>query len=261
MSVLDRLRREPDPQAAQIGMLVDGLREHPLWRRLSSLENVRRFMEWHVWAVWDFMSLLKSLQAELAPSRVPWVPPSDPDSARLVNEIVVGEESDEGPDGRYASHFESYVVAMKSAGAKTQPITSFLAAVANGDAPVDIIERMSLPLIVRKFVTTTLDLCRASLPERVAAFTLGREEIIPSMFTAALRGLPEQRQLQGFIWYLERHITLDGDRHGPLAGTLFERICLSGRQTRTLALQAALLALELRVALWDAVIADLDKLS
>ena len=120
---------------------------------------------------------------------------------------------------------------------------------------------MSLPLVVRKFVTTTLDLCRASLPERVAAFTVGREEIIPSMFTAALRGLPEQRQLQGFIWYLERHITLDGDRHGPLAGTLFERICLSDRQTRTLALQAALLALELRVALWDAVIADLDKLS
>lgn len=218
-------------------------------------------MEWHVWAVWDFMSLLKSLQAEIAPVRIPWVPPGDPELARLINEIVLGEESDEGPDGRYASHFESYVAAMKVAGAQAGPIMFFAAGVANADAPENIIERLFLPSMVQTFVTTTLGLCRASLPERVAAFTIGREEIIPSMFTAALRELPQQTQLKGFIWYLERHVTLDGDRHGPLAGSLFERICLRDAQTRTVALKAAILALEMRVALWNSAVADLDKLS
>jgi hypothetical protein len=256
MSIVDRLRRESDPLSAQIGKLVDRLQHHPVWERLRSIEEVRSFMEHHVWAVWDFMSLLKSLQAELAPTRVPWVPPGDADSARFINEIVVGEESDQGPDGRPASHFEIYLEAMKAAGARTDPITSFLMTLTHGEPYHQVIERLSLPSGVHEFVRATFEFCRASLPERVAAFTMGREEIIPSMFGAALRGLPERGKLEGFIWYLQRHVVIDGDRHGPLAARLFEKICLT-EPSRSVALKAARRALELRLALWDGVIADL----
>ncbi len=113
---------------------------------------------------------------------------------------------------------------------------------------------------MRRFVQTTLSFCRASLPERVAAFTVGREEIIPAMFTAALPGLPQREQLDGFIWYLERHIAIDRDRHGPLAARLFEKVCLSDATTRGRALAAARLALEERVALWNAVTDEVSKL-
>jgi Protein of unknown function (DUF3050) len=62
-SVSDTLRRGPGPEVAQIGDLIRRLEDHPIWPQLSSLERVQCFMEHHVWAVWDFMSLLKSLQA------------------------------------------------------------------------------------------------------------------------------------------------------------------------------------------------------
>jgi Protein of unknown function (DUF3050) len=235
-SVADTLRGGPGPEVARIGDLIGRLQDHPIWRQLSSLERVRCFMEHHVWAVWDFMSLLKSLQTELAPARIPWVPPRDCAAARFINEIVVGEESDEGPDGRPASHFEIYIRAIEGAGARTQPILSFVADVACGDLTHAVFERTSLPSPVRRFVQATLSFCRASLPERVAAFTMGREEIIPAMFTAALRGLPEREHLEGFIWYLDRHVAIDRDRHGPLGARLFEKVCLSDATTRGKAL-------------------------
>lgn len=258
--VLDTLRGEPSPEVARIGNLIGRLGDDPVWRQLSSLERVRCFMEHHVWAVWDFMSLLKSLQAELAPARIPWVPPCDSAAARFINEIVVGEESDEGPNGQLASHFEIYIRAMEGVGARTQPILSFVADVACGDLTDAAFERTSVPSTVRRFVQATLSFCRASLPERVAAFTVGREEIIPAMFTAALRELPEREQLDGFIWYLERHVAIDRDRHGPLAARLFEKVCLSDAATRGRALRAARLALEERVALWKAVNDEVRKL-
>lgn len=259
-SISDTLHGETSPEVVRIGDLIDRLRDHPVWRELSSLERVRCFMEHHVWAVWDFMSLLKSLQAELAPAHVPWVPPSDSAAARFINEIVIGEESDEGPDERPASHFEIYIRAMERAGARTQPILSFVADIAQGDLTGTTFERTSMPSSVRRFVETTLSFCCASLAERVAAFTVGREEIIPAMFTAALRGLPEREQLDGFIWYLERHVAIDRDRHGPLAARLFEKVCLSDAATRGKALHAARLALEERLALWNAVTDEMRKL-
>jgi hypothetical protein len=259
-SISDTLRGENSPEVAPIRELIDHLRDHPIWRQLSSLERVRCFMEHHVWAVWDFMSLLKSLQAELAPARVPWVPPLDSAAARFINEIVIGEESDEGPDGPHASHFGIYIRAMERAGARTQSILSFVADITQGNLTQTALERNSPPSSVRRFVETTLRFCCASLPERVAAFTVGREEIIPAMFTAALRGLPEREQLDGFIWYLERHVAIDRDRHGPLAARLFEKVCLPDTATRGKALRAARLALEERVALWNALTDEVGKL-
>ena len=73
-----------------------------------------------MFAVWDFMSLLKAIQRELCGVGVPWVPSPNLQATRLVNEIVLGEESDEDGEGGYASHFVLYRRAMQRCGANVQ---------------------------------------------------------------------------------------------------------------------------------------------
>ena len=77
-----------------------------------------------MYAVWDFMSLLKYLQNALAPAKVPWVPPAFPEAARLINEIVLDEETDtmttcQSKLGEPMSHFELYLTAMEEIRADT----------------------------------------------------------------------------------------------------------------------------------------------
>jgi hypothetical protein len=178
------------------------------------------------------------------------VPPRDGDAARLVNEIVTDEEGDEGRSGP-TSHFDLYREAMAEAGACTAPIDRFVSALRAGAAVEEALAAAAPPEAARAFVLATLELCRASLPERVAAFTLGREAIIPSMFAALLRGVPERERVERFAWYLERHVSVDGDRHGPMAARLLERTCTSPAVAGP-ALRAAARALDRRIALWDA---------
>ncbi len=104
---------------------LDAVERHPLYRELSSLERLRRFQQYHVFAVWDFMCLLKALQQQLTCPTVPWLPVGDPEVRRLINEIVLGEESDELPGGRVLSHFELYLEAMRESGADCSTAASW----------------------------------------------------------------------------------------------------------------------------------------
>ena len=98
---------------------------HPLYASLDNHEAIVTFMEHHVFAVWDFMSLLKSLQRNLTCVNVPWVPSGPSGSRRLINDIVLVEESDE-LGGGFISHFELYVNGMAEAGADTTVINRFI---------------------------------------------------------------------------------------------------------------------------------------
>ncbi len=120
-------------QDAAIDELRSRLAQHLLYAELDDLRQLRLFMEHHVFAVWDFMSLLKSLQRDLTCTTTPWTPRPDPESAHLINEIVLGEESDARSEGRgYASHFELYLEAMKEVGADRGPILRSLDHLASG---------------------------------------------------------------------------------------------------------------------------------
>lgn len=72
---------------------------HPLYERLTSQDRVRTFMKHHVFAVWDFFSLLKRLQSEVSCVTLPWLPRGLGDHARFISEIVLAEECDEGVTG------------------------------------------------------------------------------------------------------------------------------------------------------------------
>ncbi|HYZ20716.1 MAG TPA: DUF3050 domain-containing protein [Rhodopila sp.] len=239
---------------------LDHLREallgHPLYTDVISVGDLRRFMEDHVFAVWDFMSLLKRLQQDMTCIRVPWVPVKDARAARLINDIVMGEETDVDPDGSYISHLELYLRAMKEVGASTEQFDTFCAMVRAG-LPVEVVlTRIGLPRHVHAFVAHTMALANTGTTEEVlAAFFYGREDIIPDMFSRLLSALcgakHDRHRLRHFIYYIDRHIEMDGDSHGPMGRELLEHLVANSPDVAERAMYAARSSIEARIALWD----------
>lgn len=238
------------------------LLEHALYARLGTVGDLRIFMEAHVYAVWDFMSLLKALQVPLTCVATPWLPPPHARLARMVNEIVLGEESDVLPDGGVASHFEIYLAAMEETGASTASITNFIDALRNGATVEDALEIASPPPGVREFVRHTFAIIRSgSLPAIASAFTYGREDLIPDMFGEMVAQLhtAEPEKLATYRYYLDRHIELDGDEHGALGREMVELLCEGDPVKQREATDAAVAALESRILLWDHVLESIGK--
>ena len=233
------------------------LLEHPVYGALVGPEQVVVFLRAHVWAVWDFMSLLKALQRRLTCVSVPWMPPADPATARLVNEIVLGEESDEDGLGGHGSHFELYRQAMAEAGTDTVPIDTFLAQLAAGTAWKAALEAAPVAWQVRAFVAYHVGLAESgSLAAVAGAFTLGREEVIPDMFNRLLLELGSRhpKRFGRLAHYLRRHVELDGDEHGPASLRMLEKVANGQSTARDEALEAGYKSLELRIGLYDSVL-------
>lgn len=226
---------------------------HPIYRSLTSTERVRTFMEHHVFAVWDFMTVLKRLQRDLTCVELPWIPRGTAAHARLINEIVLDEESDEDGQGGHANHFELYLRAMREAGARTSNVERLLTALGAALPAEEALRSVDAPASVVRFVTHTLSLARhAATHEVCAAFFHGREDVIPMMFDALIRDLPGGHGAR-LRYYLERHVAVDGNNHGPAARGLLDDLC-GGDSTRIAEAEtAACAALTARIALWDGV--------
>ncbi len=243
----------------------DAVEQHPLYVELTCLKRIQVFMEHHVFAVWDFMCLLKALQQRLTCPTVPWLPVGDPPTRRLINEIVLGEESDELPDGRVLSHFEMYVAAMKESGADFSAAAAFERSLKQGRGPRVALREVGVPAAAREFVIQTLEVVEQDRPAHViaAVFTVGREQLIPRMFVQIVRTLADAHpgRLDTFKLYLERHIELDRREHGPLATRMLENLCGTSRSRWEEATSAAISALESRRRLWDAVLERVRRLT
>jgi hypothetical protein len=231
------------------------LQTHRVYSSIRSIEDVRRFMETHVFAVWDFMSLLKALQRGLTCVEVPWIPVESA-AGRFVNEIVRDEESDIGLDGQPISHFELYRLAMKEAGADTNFIKQFLAQLRAGSSVRLALERAGAPSGACQFVLTTFDILQTGrLHEVAAAFAFGREDVIPDMFRAIISDLAGQIPgLATFQYYLRRHVEIDGDDHGPLSHRMVMELCGTNARLWQEATETTARALVARIALWDSVL-------
>ena len=248
-----------------IAALRAKLNTHPLYQAIQTLDDLRIFMENHVYAVWDFMSLLKYLQLTLAPTTVPWKPTSNPSTRFLINQIVLGEESDEGlPDEHgnptYASHFELYCDAMREVNADPSLAIHF----SNTALEQGIDTALSLnpvPAPASRFMRSTFDFIATDKPHVVgAAFALGREQIIPEMFRAFLRKMNiTQREAPAFLYYLDRHIHLDEDFHAPLALKMINELIGNDPGRLREAEDAAIAAVEARIVLWDGVLQAIES--
>ncbi|TFF34070.1 DUF3050 domain-containing protein [Pseudomonas sp. RIT623] len=236
------------------------LSRHPLFSEIDSLATLRRFMETHVFAVWDFMSLTKRLQQELTCVSLPWLPPSDPAAARLINEIVLGEESDDRLDHGHYSHFELYLDAMREVGASTVAIERFISLQQQGVAAHEALQRAGASEAAQRFVRDTLETALQAPAHGVAAaFLHGRESVIPMMFQQILDewGIGNE-QAPTFRYYLQRHIEVDSEDHGPAAEQLLARLVAGDPQRQEDVYAAAIAAVDSRMALWDRLRATLQ---
>jgi DUF3050 family protein len=245
-----------------LGALRAALLEHPLYAQVVSVADLRRFMEDHVFAVWDFMSLLKRLQQDMTCIKVPWFPSDDAKAARLINDIVIGEETDVGPDGSYMSHLALYLRAMRDIGASTRQFEKFRSLVFVG-VPVEVaLAQIGVPRHVQAFVAHTMALANSGSTEEVlAAFFYGREDIIPEMFRRlldTLYGAAHNTDRQRyFIYYIDRHIELDGDSHGPKGRELLEDLVANSPEAHERALRAACRSIAARIGLWNGTLSAL----
>lgn len=229
--------------------------EHPLYSAVQAADSLRLFMREHVFAVWDFMSLLKRLQQLVTCCEVPWLPPADAAISRFINQIVLGEECDEDGRGGYASHFELYLDAMDEVGADARPIRSFIAQLQSGVPFERAIDEARILPETRDFVLSTIRLTIQGQPcEVAAAFFYGREDVIPDMFARLVKSLPQEHvPVDRMIHYLQRHIELDANDHGPLARKLVDSL-VGGDPVRAAAAQAsACRAIRRRIELWNGI--------
>ena len=253
----------PDPVLTpELRDLRAGLETHPVCAALKEREHLQAFMQIHVFAVWDFMSLVKRLQNELTCTQVPWMPPSNPEAARLINDIVLGEESDIGADGRPASHLDLYLGAMREVGADTRVFERFMDALRDGEMVSQALADDDIPWFVREFVSRTLDTAlNGSRLQVMASFLYGRENVIPTMFQGLLDSWSlKPAEAPRFVYYLERHIELDGDSHGPAAARLIGAELARNPHGLESARLAASEALHARHQLWDGAYETLQSL-
>ena len=165
---------------------------------------------------------------------------------------------------------------MDKAGANQKPILYFLNMLENGKSWPKALETLNprkkknlfsnqkkipyAPHQALEFTRSTLEICEGPLNRRIAAFTLGRETVLPNLFQKTLQLLAtvhtqsESRcDLSMLKYYLDRHIELDGDSHGPMCAKLFDRYCLKDAATRSDTFYTLCEVLDQRIALWDAV--------
>lgn len=233
------------------------LLQHPLYKKVKTIEDLKCFLENHVFAVWDFMSLLKALQSKLTCTTTPWFATDNPETRYLINEIVLAEESDLTIDGRRQSHYEMYIEAMRDCGADSSEIDGFLAQVRSLQNIFVAIKISDLHPNVKAFLDFTFRVIEIGKPHEIAAaFTFGREDLIPDMFTAILKNFQENfpdTDLSKLIYYFERHIELDADEHGPMAMQMITELCGNDAQKWKEVEEIAVMALEKRIGLWDAI--------
>ena len=238
----------------------DALFSHKIYNSINNIDDLHIFMENHIFAVWDFMSILKTLQKKLTCTDVPWAPKGGGTPARLLNEIVTEEESDIDIYGEYRSHFEMYYQAMNEAGANTKKIESFLNNLHFGVSKS--LDKSSSPIPAVNFVKATFSMLENAPIHVVASmFTFGREEVIPNMFRSIINKIDNdlKGRLKSFIYYLDRHIGVDEDEHGPAALKMVKVLCQNDETKWNEAAKAAKMTMRARVVFWNEILAELKR--
>ena len=233
------------------------LLKHKLYSNIETIKDLQVFTENHIYAVWDFMSLLKALQIKLTCTKTPWVPNSNSETAYLINEIVLAEETDINQAGERKSHYELYLDAMIDIGARTEKPVKIINEIANSEDIFNTIDNINIHPNIREFLNFTFSVIKEGKPHEIAAiFTFGRENLIPNMFNEILREFEKnvtQGDISKLIYYFERHIELDEDEHGPMALEMVSMLAENDPKKWNEIESISIQALEKRILLWDAI--------
>lgn len=238
------------------------LMEHEVYGLLQSLDDLKLMMEQHVFAVWDFMSLLKALQIKLTCTTLPWVPSENPTARRLINDIVLEEESDINSKGAYVSHFEMYLEAMELAGADTRTMHAFMELLHKGKSVEEALFNCGVAKEVCQFVSHTFEVINEGKTHEIAAaFTFGREAIIPAMFREIVKDIDRVHtgKLDEFCYYLDRHIALDEEIHTPMAMQMITSLCGDNTSHWNDVIESSKACLQARILLWDHIAKEIKE--
>lgn len=246
----------------ELSDLRNNLANHKVYKLLTEIDDIRIFMRKHVYAVWDFMSLLKSLQSQLTCISIPWKPVRNPKIARFINEIVLGEESDVDDCGIPKSHFEIYLEAMQEIKADTSKIMNLINALNNITEIELVLKNAELRPAEKSFLNFTFDIVKSNEAHKIAsAFTFGREDLIPDMFVEIINKSNggDKTRFPKLTYYLERHVELDGDEHGPLSLEMIQELCGDNSEKWDDVLNVAKAALIQRINLWDDIAKEIEE--
>jgi hypothetical protein len=239
--LLNKLQVNIDNIQEKIKNHRDRLLDHKLYSNIETIKDLQIFTENHIYAVWDFMSLLKALQIRLTCAKTPWLPNNNSQTAYLINEIVLAEETDINQAGERKSHYELYLDAMIDIGAKSEKP----------------IENLNIHDNIKEFLNFTFSVIKEGKPHKIAAiFTFGRENLIPNMFNEILREFEKNvsdGDISKLIYYFERHIELDEDEHGPMALEMVSMLAENDHEKWKEIEEISIKALEKRILLWDAI--------
>lgn len=252
---IERIQKNIDPLRQQII-------NHKIYAAIKNIEDLKIFMQYHVYAVWDFMSLLKTLQNNLTCTSVPWIPVGSPETRYLINEIVTGEESDVDSEGNRKSHFEIYLDAMEQCGADSTVIKQFLDLLISSKDLQFAFAHSNIPKEAAEFVSFTFDIINTQKTHlQSAIFTFGREDLIPGMFVSLINELHKKfpGEISLFKYYVERHIEVDGDHHSQLALKMTSNLCNDNSQLWQEAENAIIESLQKRMTIWDGVYNQLQN--
>ncbi len=252
---IKNIRKEIEPLRQEII-------NHKVYAIIKDLDDLKVFMQYHIYAVWDFMSLLKTLQRNLTCTTAPWFPVGSADTRYLINEIVVGEESDVDQNGNRTSHFELYLNAMKQCGANTNQIEKFIEELKISGNMEHSFGSSDTPQEARDFVNFTFKMIESKKDYLQAAiFTFGREDLIPGMFFSIINEIHKNfpNDISIFKYYIERHIEVDGDHHSNLALQMTANLCGENEQYWAGAQEAIVQSLKSRIVLWDGIYKQLTE--
>ena len=245
-------------QIEKIRKTIEPLRQeiinHKVYSVIKDINDLKVFMQYHVYAVWDFMSLLKTLQQNLTCTSVPWFPKGSADTRYLINEIVVGEESDVDLNGIRKSHFELYIDAMKQCEADTTQIELFIDVLKKTGDFKTAFAKANTPTAAKDFVEFTFNIIGSDKHYlQSAIFTFGREDLIPGMFVSIVNDIHSNfpNSIEIFKYYLERHIEVDGDHHSHLALKMTANLCGTNQAFWDQAEKSTIDSLQKRIDLWD----------
>ena len=234
---------------------------HKVYSVIKNSTDLNVFMQHHVYAVWDFMSLLKTLQNNLTCTSIPWVPKGSADTRYLINEIVIGEESDLDHNGNRTSHFELYLAAMTQCGADTSEIISFIDNLKSAKTVQEALQKSQIPITAKSFINFTFNVINSQKEYlQAAVFTFGREDLIPSMFVSIINEIHKNfpNDISIFKYYIERHIEVDGGHHSNLALQMTANLCGDNDAFWQDAENTVKLSLKSRIALWDGIFDELS---
>jgi hypothetical protein len=258
---IQKIRTEIEPLRQQ-------LLNHQVYKKISSVEDLKIFLQHHVFAVWDFMSLLKSLQNELTCVQVPWIPKGNPLTRRLINEIVLAEETDQDEEGNVTSHFELYIEAMNECKADISKITYLIQLLKEWKSVRTALSQIDISPSIKEFVSFSFDIIETKKAHKIAiVFTFGREDLIPDMFTSILRDMKSSSEnsdedvesIKKLVYYFDRHIKLDGDHHSHMSIQMIKELCGEDETKWNDAIEISKIALQKRIDLWDGILNEIEN--